>query len=47
MFWKAVTVAALFIFAASEAQARPDRDRIREQLEFVETMWDQYWTDYV
>lgn len=20
---------------------------VREQLEFVETMWDQYWADYV
>lgn len=36
MFWKAVTVAALMVFAASEAQARPDRDRIREQMEFGE-----------
>lgn len=42
MFWKAVTVAVLLVFAASEAQARPDRDRIREQLEFGLEVGEQF-----
>jgi hypothetical protein len=45
MFWKAVTVAVLLIFAASEAQARPDRDRIREQLEFDLEVGEQFEID--
>ena len=45
MFWKAVTVAVLFVFAASEAQARPDRDRIREQLEFDLEVGEQFEID--
>ena len=42
MFWKAVTVATVLIFAASEASGRPDRDRIREQLEFDLEVGEQF-----
>ena len=42
MFWKSITVALLVVFAASEAEGRPDRDRIREQLEFGLEVGEQF-----
>ena len=36
MFWKSIIVMGLSILAVSEAEGRPDRDRIREQMEFGE-----------
>ena len=45
MFWKSITVALLVVFAASEAEGRPDRDRIREQLEFGLEVGEQFEID--
>ena len=43
MFWKAISVAVLLVFAASEVEGKNrDRDRMREQMEFGLEVGEQF-----